>query len=92
MADNKLQGSASDKTTEVHAEGESQSEADSGFSEAPPDGFTVLVAPGGTKYLVPTFLTPATTYAYYRDEARDELGWENAAGGVSFELASRPLY
>ena len=85
MADNQLNKSVADNLIQDQSEEESER----GPYPAP-DGFTILTAPDGEKYMIPTFLGTATSYAYYREQAKDQIDLDNAAGGVSFKLALRP--
>jgi hypothetical protein len=64
----------------------SNNETEAGKFPPIPTGFTSLGAPDGQKYLIPTFLTDATCYAYHRENELIGTLPDDAAGGVSLKF------
>jgi hypothetical protein len=57
-----------------------------------PEGFTALRAPSGQTFLIPTFLAGATCFAYHRENERNEISPDTAAGGVSLSFLAAYVY
>ena len=94
MADSQPDPSSSHTGTEELSQSGAEQSSQSGSEECsgPPDGFRVLIAPDGQKYLVPNFLSDATCYAFYREDARSEILPDSAAGGVGQAVCVRGVF
>jgi hypothetical protein len=80
------EASASQKSQSDHGSSEKSEKGEFWPIPEVPDGFTALTAPGGKTYLIPSFLTDATSFAYHRANERNGITLDTAAGGVSPEM------